>query len=377
MKLTRIDIRGYRSVRDETVELGDLNVFIGGNASGKSTILDTLRFLNGGVESKNFKDAVYWRGGIANLGWKGEATSEIHLEVHIEDEGTSYCWTVSLIRENHAFHVTEQVVRHEGVDSPSTLLSVNRGDGWWWSGDRGERVSLKLQPTECALAAAAANASFPARQLVEFVSLWGFYDPSPVLIRGGVAGTGSDSLNPYGRNLAETLHGLSTSSPEILERIVQATRDLIGVPSSIEIRETEWGFHFVQNEPGLVSPVHQLGVSSGTLRIMALMTALFAEPRAKLIGIEEPENYMHPNALSDFVNHIQNSSGDTQCLVTTHSPLLLDYLDDPSTIRVVRRDELAGTSIACENNLQGVQRVLSECGLSLGQYHETQGFGVD
>ena len=49
-------------------------------------------------------------------------------------------------------------------------------------------------------------------------------------------------------------------------------------------------------------PVHQMGVSSGTLRMLALMTALFAESDTNLIGIEEPENYVHPTALSSFVD---------------------------------------------------------------------------
>ena len=46
MKLLRLRAKNYRSLRDESIEFDDFNVFIGANASGKSTILDALRFLH-------------------------------------------------------------------------------------------------------------------------------------------------------------------------------------------------------------------------------------------------------------------------------------------------------------------------------------------
>ena len=377
MKLTRIIVKRYRSIRDETIAFSYLNVFIGENAAGKSTILDALRFLHYGVKDRDFRTAVAGHGGIAHLGWKGEAAGDVRLEAHIEDGGTLFVWEVSLIGENGSFHVTERVSRSQRDEPPTMLLCADKGTGWWWSGDERDRVSLEVEPDGCAMAAAAADASFPARRIAGFVSRWGFFDPSPFLLRRDWAGLSLDRFDPYGRNLAETLHNLSNSSPQVLERIVQATRDIIGVPSSIETRESDGRFYFFQNEPDLDFPVPQLAASSGTLRMLGLMTALFSEPSAKLIGIEEPENYIHPSALSGFVDHLRDASADIQFMVTTHSPLLLDYLDDPGAIRVVRRDGQGGTAVAQQNNLADVRRALAESGFSLGQYHETRGFGVD
>ena len=377
MKLSRIIIKRYRSIRDETIEIGDLNVFIGGNAAGKSTILDALRFLQYGINDRDFRTTVSGRGGIVHLGWKGEAASDIRLETQFEDGGNLFVWAVSLVRENSAFHVTERVAQSQGTDPPTVLLYADKGTGWWWSGEKRERVSLAVEPTGCAMAAAAADASFPARLVAGFINRWGFFDPSPFLLRQDWAGLNSDRFDPYGRNLAETLHNLANSSPQVLQRIVQATRDIIGVPSSIETRESDGRFYFFQNEPDLDSPVPQLAASSGTLRMLGLMTALLSEPSAKLIGIEEPENYIHPGALSCFVDHLRDASARVQFMVTTHSPLLLDYLDDPGAVRVVRRDGLGGTSVAQENNLAIVRKALAESGFSLGQYHETRGFGLD
>ncbi|WP_425460964.1 AAA family ATPase, partial [Lacisediminihabitans profunda] len=68
----RLRTRNYRSLRDVTISVGDdLSIFIGANASGKSTILDALRFLSEAVQRGKFGPPVSARGGWLNLAWKG------------------------------------------------------------------------------------------------------------------------------------------------------------------------------------------------------------------------------------------------------------------------------------------------------------------
>ncbi len=91
--------------------------------------------------------------------------------------------------------------------------------------------------------------------------------------------------------------------------------------------------------------VHQMGVSSGTLRMLALMTAMQAESERNLIGIEEPENHVHPMALSALLESFRQVRGRIQFMVTTHSPLLLDLLGEPEAVRVVRRNDQDGATV--------------------------------
>ena len=376
MKLLKLTAAKYRSIRDVAIELNDLNLFIGANASGKSTILDALRFLHEGVQSRDFRSPVYSRGGLFNLAWKGSPLDDIKLTVDLDDEGTRFEWTIIISEVRHEIQVEEHIRRFPGNSPPQELLSANKGEGWWWSGEEKAEVTLKQSSSVCALAAASADASFPARSVAEFVGKWGFFDPSPFLLRRDWTG-GSDSafFDPYGRNLAETLYALNATSPEVLERIVTATREVVGLPKSITPRQSEDRFYFVQEEPGLQFPVNQMGVSSGTLRMLALMTAIYGNQNIDLVGIEEPENYIHPAALSSFVVHLLDAMGRIQFLVTTHSPLLLDFLNDPAAVRIVRRDEQAGTSVLNERDPVGVRKALDESDFGLGEYYETQGFG--
>ena len=372
MKLLCLKAKNYRSLRDVSIGLEGFNVFIGANASGKSTILDALRFLHEGVHARDFEGAVFSRGGILNLAWKGEEAHQIDLAVTLQEDGERIEWSVQITRQGFQFHVAERVERFPPQSPPSVLLEADRGDGWWWSGSTNERVELKQSSTACALAAASADANFPARDIANFVRRWGFFDPNPFLLRRDWSGLESSRFDHYGRNLAETLHALA---PDVRERIRSATHDIVGLPTEIETRETEDRFYFVQEEEDLEYPVHQMGVSSGTLRMLALMTALHGEPGANLLGIEEPENYVHPSALSAFVDYLRDTRERVQFMVTTHSPLLLDLLDDPAVVCVVQRQGGQGTAVSRQSNADGIRRALDESGFSLGEYYQTKGFG--
>ena len=372
MKLLKLEAKRYRSLRDTSITLEELNLFIGANASGKSTILDALRFLHEGVQARDFRSPVYSRGGIVHLCWKGEEANQIELRVVVQSEKKIYDWRLRLVRKSYEFHVEEQVHESSTKSPPIQILEAREGEGWWWSGEKGEKVILKQAPTACALAAAEADASFPARDIAEFVGRWGFFDPSPFLLRRDWIGLESNRFDPYGRNLAETLYSLPS---DILDEIIRATQSILGLPSEIEPREAENRFYFVQDEPGLQFPVHQMGVSSGTLRVLALMTALLAEPEANLMGIEEPENYVHPTALQSFISFLMRASGRVQFMVTTHSPLLLNYLNEPAAVCIVRGGK-GGTSIKREENPEYIQEALEQSGFALGEFHQTKGFGV-
>ncbi len=375
MKLLSLKAVRYRSLRDETISLTDLNLFIGTNASGKSTILDALRFLHEGVQERDFRSPVFSRGAIVHLAWKGEETRQIELMICLQGDGKTYEWTIRFVKDGYEFFVQEDVSEFRAGAPPSHLLSADKGRGWWWSGAKGDRVSLAQSPTTCALAAAAADASFPARGVAEFVSRWGFFDPNPYLLRRDWTGLDSSRFDPYGRNLAERLYFLSKSSPEIFAQIVSATQSVLGLPSRIEPRESEDRFNFVQFEPGLQFSVHQMGVSSGTLRMLALMTALFSESASNLIGIEEPENNVHPTALTSFAAYLLKVRNRVQILVTTHSPLLLDFLNDPEAVCVVRHTDHDGTRVSRESDPAAVRQALEASGFGLGEFYETKGFG--
>lgn len=382
MKLTNLKASRYRSLKDVDISLGSMNVLIGANASGKSNVLDALRFLAEGVRAKDFIESIESRGGCKDLGWRGEGFPiEITLETtFLDDIGARYSWTVTFYGDAMTFSVVEEMFKLNDDTSTTKILEFRRGKVWWTSTQaRNDRVTLKLHHTSCALAIACTDESFPARHVAEFVSRWGFFDPSPPLLRGAAHITEADKLDPYGANLAARLYTIKNApaGEQTLNRIVTATRHVLGVPEELRlgISPLDGKAYFSQKEYGGNFAVPQTGISSGTLRMLAFMTALFGESDSSLVGIEEPENHVHPSALKGLAEYLREASERVQIIVTTHSPVLLDCLPQPEEVSVVKRTA-DGTSITAEKNPEGVRKALEESGFSLGEFHEAQGFGV-
>jgi predicted ATPase len=375
MKLESLKVALYRSLKDVEILFLPMNLFIGSNASGKSSILDALRFMHEAIRERNFWEPVATRGGIVHLAWKGADAGNIELTIRLSNGQDLFEWHIQLARDGYEFSVSEDVTQFQGKNPPTKLLTSNRGKGWWWSED-GKQVTLEQSSTACALSVAAADAKFPARGIAEYVEGWGFFDPNPVSLRRGWPGLDQSRLDSHGRNLAERLFLLQKSSPDSFAKVVRATQSILGLPSEIEPRESDGRFYFAQSEPGLQHPVHQIGASSGTLRVLALMTALYGDASANLVGIEEPENHIHPTALGEFSKYLIDANERVQILVTTHSPLLLTFLNDPSAVCVVQRHASNGTIVIHETNPEGVRSALQASGFGLGELYETKGFGA-
>ena len=180
-----------------------------------------------------------------------------------------------------------------------------------------------------------------------------------------------DRLHNEGRNLAERLYRIKESSPETFDKIASATRSVLGTPDrldSIEDQAHGGRYHLHFHEKGLKSSIGQRWISSGTLRVLTLMTALLEDHGSRIVAIEEPENNIHPAALMDFVQYLIDASRQVQILITTHSPTLLNFMEDPASVNIVRRDEVKGTKVIREKNPGGVRLALQESGFSLGEF---------
>lgn len=79
------------------------------------------------------------------------------------------------------------------------------------------------------------------------------------------------------------------------------------------------------------APISARIASDGTLRVLGLLALRAAKEPSALIGFEEPEHDIHPGRLDLIALLLKNlASDDTQVIVTTHSPILPDFIPHES-----------------------------------------------
>lgn len=91
-------------------------------------------------------------------------------------------------------------------------------------------------------------------------------------------------------------------------------------------------------------------ISDGTLRILGFLTALYQKETPSIICFEELENGVHPWLLHKMMELLKIISTEgingkpVQVLITTHSPLLLNYVE-PYQVRAVELDGEGKTQV--------------------------------
>ena len=82
------------------------------------------------------------------------------------------------------------------------------------------------------------------------------------------------------------------------------------------------------------------------------------------IGIEEPENFLHPRLLPELAEECRAATESSQLLVTTHSPFLINALK-PDEVRALYRDEEGYTRAVRVSDMVGIPAFV-EAGQALG-----------
>jgi predicted ATPase len=121
-------------------------------------------------------------------------------------------------------------------------------------------------------------------------------------------------------------------------------------------------------------PVLSRFASDGTLKLLAYMTVLHDPDPPQFIGIEEPENFLHPRLLPELAEECRSAAERSQLLATSHSPFFLNSLR-PEEVRVLYRDEYGYTQAVRASEIKGVPEFIST-GASLGNLWLEGHFGV-
>ncbi|MEZ5213157.1 AAA family ATPase [Gordonia sp. (in: high G+C Gram-positive bacteria)] len=352
-------LKQFRSVKHADVRLGRLTILVGPNGSGKSNVLDALRLV---AESLNtsLDQALRNRGGVGEVRRRSQG-HPTHFLIDLEFTGTDeipgvtdddeVVWGARPFGGRYSFEVAAVAGGGYRVSKESCRVD----DAFFEVvGGALKRTSEAVMPPandqRLYLVSAAGLPAF----LPVFEGLAGItvFSPVPDIIRQPQTPDLGDFLVRDGANLASVLQRLerTESGRKTKARIEEYLRVI--VPGMQGVRREALGqwetLQFSQEVAGGTAPWRfpAQSVSDGTLRALAVLTGLFASTGSLRgpIGIEEPENALHPAAAAVLMDALREASERRQVIVTSHSADLLDRDDfSPDEILAVR--SVAGETV--------------------------------
>ncbi|MGL1832263.1 AAA family ATPase [Rhodocyclaceae bacterium SMB388] len=374
-RIERLHVRNYRALKDITLEkLTPLTVLLGPNGSGKSTVFDVFAFL-AECFSDGLRKAWERRGRFRELRSRDQDGS-IVIEIQYREKRGSPLITYHLEIEEQG---KGPVVKREFLRwkrghpaAPFHFLDYQYGQGKVITGESPEANDTRIDKTLSGPDVLAVNTLGTLAEnprviaLRSFITGWHLSYLSADAARGNPEAGAEERLSPTGSNLPNVIQYLREQHPQRLEQIFETLRRRIPRIEKVEaeVLQDSRLLLLVKDAP-FSTPVLSRFVSDGTLKMLAYLTVLYDPDPPQLIGIEEPENYLHPRLLPELAEECQQASERTQLIVTTHSPFFINPLR-PEEVRVLYRAADGYTRVRRVAGMQGIRAFLDQ-GAHLGE----------
>lgn len=334
-ELDYITVKGFKSFASiEKLPLEPINVVIGPNGSGKSNFIGVFAFLNA-IQEGRLQDYVTQAGGAEKLLYFGSKTTRV-IEIHISFKNGVNQYNIQL------------------KPGPGDQMYPSSETVYFWDKQYANPLPKSLPTGGREASISKANlggiatggiATHVCSHLKKW-RLYHFHDTSPGSPMKKTASLNDNRfLRPDGSNLGAFLYFLREKHKEaygLIRRTVQRVAPFFDdfqlepaqlKPDSIIL---EW------RHKNASAYFDATVLSDGTLRFIALAT-LFLQPekyRPSVILVDEPELGLHPCAITLLASLIKHASTQTQVIIGTQSPLLLDHFR-PEDVLVANRVEQA------------------------------------
>jgi predicted ATPase len=366
-RIEYLKIQNYRALADlELKDIKPLTVFLGPNGSGKSTILDVFAFLSE-CFTESLRKAWDRRGRFKELRTRGE-DGDIVIEIKYREtkESPLITYHLAINEENNSPYVVEEWLdwRRGSIGKPFRFLDFKRGEGQVISGENpdenDQRISEKLESPEfLAVNTLGQFAKHPrVSALRRFITSWYLSYLTADNTRTIPEAGAQERLSPTGDNLPNVIQYLKEQDADHLDEILKILSQRIPRLEKVEASIMQDGRLLLQIKDSPFSqPILAKFVSDGTLKMLAYLTVLYDSAPPQLIGIEEPENHLHPKLLVELAEECRSASANTQLMVTTHSPFFLDGLRAEEVV-VLYRDEQGFTQATRVADIKGIKEFM-------------------
>ncbi|MBQ0942238.1 AAA family ATPase [Ideonella sp. 4Y16] len=382
-RIEYLKVQNFRALRDvELKDLTPMTVLLGPNGSGKSTVFDVFAFLSDCFES-GLRRAWDRRGRARELKTRG-SEGPLSIEIKYREPGYPLITYHLAVDERHGAPVVVEEwlrwTRGRG-GKPFRFLDYREGRGQAVSGElpdaQDRRIDVPLKSSDLlAVNALGQFAEHPrVAALRDFITGWHVSYLSADSARGQPEAGPQERLSRSGDNLANVIQHLAERHGDRLEAIFQSLRRRVPRVERVLAEPMADGRLLLQiKDAPFNHPVMARFASDGTLKMLAYLVLLHDPLPPPFIGIEEPENFLHPRLLPELAEECRQSTEQTQLMVTTHSPFFLNALR-AEEVRVLWRDEAGYTQAERAADLPGVRDFIQH-GALLGHLWMEGHFGV-
>ena len=368
-RIESLRVKGYRALADlELRGMTPLTVFLGPNGSGKSTIFDVFAFLSE-CFTIGLRKAWDRRGRFKELRTRG-TQGPIVIELKYREAPDKPVITYHLAIEEGPkgpFVAEEWLAWKLGrYGSPFRFLDFREGAGRVVSGEapdeQYERIEERLSsPETIAVNTLGQLAKHPrVTALRRFITGWYLSYLSADSTRGSVEAGPQERLSPTGDNLPNVIQYLKEQHPDRLDEIFKALAQRVPRLELVTADVMPDGRLLLRiKDAPFEQPVLARFASDGTLKLLAYLTILYDPDPPQLIGIEEPENYLHPRLLPHLAEECRQATVRTQLLVSSHSPFFVNALK-AEEVWVLYRDERGYTQARRAADMRGIPEFMRE-----------------
>jgi predicted ATPase len=373
--LKELKIKHWKSFEEATLYIDPLTVLIGLNASGKSNVLDALTFLQRTVAYRDLHTALAGdrslpeiRGGVDWTVLRGYTSFELEVKLSGDSSQTDFIYSIEieLIKKELVIPVVKKEILTkvakngkrinlfwtEPYDTNQPFLTIKT-----YNGKSG--VARSISNSISALAqvySSKVNEEIRGGVDKAYQALKNIFilDPIPQNARRYVSLSPDLALD--GSNIAGVIASMSNGQKVDFEKII--TKYAAQLPER-EIKKVE-ALRFGPFEKdailvceeefvkGKTQTVDSRGLSDGTLRFLAILTAILTRPAGSLLVVEEFDNGIHPSRAGLMLDMLQEEGRNrgVDVLVTTHNPAFLNEMGPEMIPFVVlsHRDTESGLS---------------------------------
>jgi predicted ATPase len=363
--LSHISIKGFKKLSNVQLPLRPLNVVIGANGCGKTSLLDAINLLAASAQGK-LADSLSSHWGLTNLLTRGKAGS-LDFEAAVTFGGQAnfdYLLRIAPFGNGHRIEMESLYSTPNGPNAGIGYLSSIPSRTTYWNALEGRVLEAgpEHMVAESALSQVPSMVSEAFHIKLNLGSI-GHYKPIDVSPRAPVRLPQPISPvllpNPTGEDFAACLHNLKESYPDNYENIESMLRSAFPWFQRLAFPAVAAGTVMLRwDEQGSGGGFYINQLSDGTVRFLWLMTILHSPHLPSLLLVDEPEISLHPEMLALLADALREASTRCQVVVATHSDRLVGFLR-PEEVLVCNQGEEGATELTWADSLD-LEHWLSE-----------------